>query len=216
MKTILTFIFALSFTFIHSQPRTITVDSEQLEKSDYLESNAIKLHLLEFTSSDFSLYYEKALFSKISAEVGIGLTFADDIGHISSPTTNGPINPDNKLGYSFTAAIRFYPSEILNQFYIAPEYKFRKYNWNREFSNYFGFTDVDGVRADESRVHSIPRITFGYVVYLFEYVFVDFHFGMGINSRTETLYNPFTSQIEVNKLSPRPKVNGGFKIGFIF
>ncbi len=216
MRTILLLCFTLFIAYTFAQPRVVTFDSKQKESEPITETNSIKLHILEYLSKDYSLYYEKALLNKLSAEVGLGVTFGDEWGNIVTNTSYSPISPENKMGISLFGGVRFYPYEVFEDFYVALEYKYRKYKWEREVIDYSTSNQGIPLQVDEGRNHSMPRVTFGYVFYLIDNLTLDLHLGIGINTKTEILFNPKTYKVEKHKLNAMPRVNGVVKIGYVF
>lgn len=217
MKTILLISFTLICIIAQAQPRVVTFDSEQEESLPKEETNVIKFNLPELiTSGDYSLYYEKALFNKLSAEIGLGLTFGDKWGDFASDIFYYTSKEQDKIGLSFGAALRFYPSELFEDFYVAAEYKYRKYRWDREVveltPDYFQIKR----KIDESRRHSIARLNFGYIFFLTDQLSLDSHLGLGVNLVQEVYYNKETSMIIKNKSNLKPRVNLGLKIGYLF
>ena len=220
MKPLLIIIFTLTVSFAFAQPRVVSFDSQQGKPDPRKETNILKLNVLEYFVKDYSLYYEKELTNKLSAEVGFGVTFGDFYWNffkntISSPSTTMSLE-NEKLGYSFSAAIRFYPVQALEKAYIAPEFKFREYNWDVTVMDYSNSVNGTLLKVDESRTYIIPRLTFGYVIFLFNNLSLDFNLGFGINLPKETTYNHDTYRLEKVTLKSRPRIHSGFKIGYVF
>ena len=216
MKLLISISFILLFSIVQAQPRIISFDSEQEEAKPKEETNVIKLHPLEFLSNDYSLYYEKALLNILSAEIGLGFTYGDYWGEFSSDKDYYLSKSDNKLGFSFAGSLRFYPFELFEDFYIAAEYKFRKYNWEREVEEYISINSIVTKQVDESRIHSMPRLTLGYVFYLTDQFSLDLHLGIGVNTIKEKFYNNTKSVVEEVYPGAKPRMNGGIKIGYLF
>ncbi|WP_146194248.1 hypothetical protein [Brumimicrobium oceani] len=217
MKSILFIIFTLVVTLAQAQPRVVTFDSEQEESLPKEESNVIKFNLLELMSSgDYSLYYEKALLNVLSAEIGLGITSGDNWGDFGSDTYFYNSKEENKIGFSFAAALRFYPSELFEDFYVSAEYKFRKYRWDREVMEFTSNYSAVISSIDESRRHSIARLNFGYILFLTNQLSLDSHFGLGINMVQEIYYNNQSFILDEKKSGVKPRVNLGLKIGYLF
>ena len=221
MKTLLIITFTLLYSLAIAQPRVVTFESEQNEeKGTGTEVNVLKVSLFELASGDFPFYYERVLTNKISAEVSAGVTFGDYYGSIFSNSEISPLESsvDAKYGFSLSAGLRFYPIEALEDFYISPEFKFRKYNWSREI-DYFSDSPNGGViyeTIDESRTYAMPRITLGYS-YFYDYnIIVDWHFGVGMNTPTETIFNFDEHVVLKDKQNTRPRIHFGLKIGYLF
>lgn len=216
LKSLLLLLFTFALSQAFTQPRVITFDSKQEEAEPKLETNSIKLHPFEFLTGDYSLYYEKALLNNLSAEIGLGFTFGYNVGLTDSDNSTAPIFVDGVLGHSFTGAIRFYPSEVFEDFYIAAEYKYRKFNWEYEIEDDPYSQQYKSTKVKENRIHSMPRLTFGYIIYFFSALTIDMHLGLGVDVQTESLYSKETMQNESYSLNARPRVNAGIKIGYVF
>ena len=214
MKLTYLFISILMCNVAFSQePRVITFDSEQEKNSNNnSEKNIIKISLFEIISGDFPLYYERVLSDKFSLEGSVGITFGDYIGGLFLDDFSSIDNSSNSnYGFSFSASLRFYPIEILEEFYIAPEFKYRKYNWEREYSDMSGISNLYA----ENRTYAMPRINLGYSFFYDNQLIFDYYVGIGMNNITENRYDYETNNISESKLR-RPRVHIGLKIGYVF
>mgnify|MGYP001166151166 CR=1 FL=1 len=220
MKTTILIVFTVLCGFAYSQPRVITFEAEdEADKNTELEKNLIKISIFEIFSGDFPIYYERALNDYFSAEVSVGLTFGDYYGNVfgSSEISPSATNVNARYGYSFSAALRFYPIEVLGDFYIAPEFKYRKYNWDREVETFIEDEPyVIQVDAEESRVYSMPRITLGYNYYYDYNINFDFHVGIGMNTPTEEIYDQKAFKVLETRQNTQPRIHFGFKIAYLF
>lgn len=221
MKSLLLISFTILCSYSYSQePRVITFESEQEASDTLLEKNVFKVSLFELISGDFPIYYERVLSNKFSVEASIGITFGDYIGGLTSDIGVNPLENDldSKYGFSLSAAIRFYPIEVLEDFYIAPEFKFRKYKWDRdiETSNDNPPFKTTTRTFSESRKYAIPRITIGYAFFYDNQLSFDYHLGIGMNTPTESIYRMDEDRVTTEKLNTRPRFHIGFKIGYVF
>lgn len=219
MKILLLFSLIAVNLYVFAQPRVITFESEQKSKDSKIEKNVFKVSLFELASGDFPIYYERVLGKKISIEGSAGITFGDYFGGLLSDNYYSPLseNVDSKYGYSLSISFRFYPIEALEEFYIAPEFKYRKYNWDREaefFPDYEPFYDVRNV--SESRVYNMPRISFGYAFFYDTNLSFDYYLGIGMNTPTERLFDTELLKVQEEKRNTRPRVHFGLKIGYVF
>lgn len=221
MKTILLIAFTTLSLLAYSQPRVITFGAEN--ETDGVENpterNSIKISILEILTGDFPIYYERALNDYFSAEVGLGLTFGDYYGEIfgDSPFSPSAQEVSARYGYSFSAGLRFYPIQILEDFYIAPEFKYKKFNWDRQVETFIEEEPyVIQVDAEESRVYSMPRISMGYVYYYDHSITFDFHVGIGMNTPTEEMFDHNELRVIETRRNTKPRIHFGFKIGYIF
>ncbi|WP_146194247.1 hypothetical protein [Brumimicrobium oceani] len=221
MKTIIIIAFTVISAIAYAQPRVITFGAENETDGveNPVEKNVIKISIFEILTGDFPIYYERALNDYFSAEISAGLTFGDYYGELFGDNAFSPSDQsvDARYGYSFSAALRFYPIQSLEDFYIAPEFKYRKYNWERQVE---AFTEeapyVIEADAEESRVYSMPRITMGYVYYYDYNIIFDFHVGIGMNTPTEELFDNEEFRVIETKRNTKPRIHFGFKIGYIF
>lgn len=235
MKTLLLSIFLVICNISFAQPRVITFDSEQEKDEGGLEKNVVKLSLFELASGDLPIYYERVLSDMFSVEASVGVTFGDYIGSMFSDVNSSPFDEsiDAKYGYSLSAAVRFYPIAVLEEFYVSPEFKFRKYNWDREV--YYAATPPTFQNpnpehaihmASESRSYVMPRITLGYAFFYDNNLIFDWQIGIGMNTPTKTAYQTkyddqypnisIKGDIEEVKQKTRPRIHLGFKIGYVF
>lgn len=224
MKILLTLGFTLIFGLTFAQPRVITFgdDEESDDTESGFENNNIKISLFELASGDFPIYYERALSEKFSAEVSAGVTFGDYFGSLFAKSEIAPsdYNVDAKYGFSLSAAVRFYPFAVFEDFYIAAEYKHRKYNWNRDIEVFTPSGSNAQKEVAESRVYAMPRINLGYSFFYDYNLTFDYHIGVGMNTPTETIYRiqPGDNQgaLTEEKQNTRPRLHLGFKIGYVF
>ena len=220
---ILSLIFIFQINITNAQPKVVVFNSptEEAEKNQMSEKNMIKFSVLEALAGDFSFSYERVLHEKLSAEVSLGVTISD---YITSLYNNEIDVFDNSfeaaLGNSFALGLRYYPISAPEYFYVAPEFKYKKYN------NFRTFDDFN--KGEESRSLAIGRITFGYNYLLEHNIFLDFHGGFGIAKITQNKYDVigntvdpttgFTAynygNVESSKLAPR--IHLGLKIGIAF
>ncbi|PWH81385.1 DUF3575 domain-containing protein [Brumimicrobium oceani] len=221
MRALLFICFTLILTIVQAQPRVVTFGEEGTEPTNPAPKNLIKLNPFEFVAGDFSIYYERILTEKLTAEVGIGMTNADLYGLVNYIDLYSPFNNfvTPKMGFSFTAAIRFYPIEALEGIYVAPEFKYRKYNWERITYDdlYFFDEPYDNEQmVEEDRTYTIPRITFGWMILYDNNLSLDWSIGLGMNTAKENIYNEETMMMEVRKRGTNPRLNLGLKIAYAF
>jgi len=219
MKKLLLPFALLIHIVVLAQPKVITFESDQDEYEGVIERNVFKVSLFELASGDFPIYYERVLAGKLSVEGSAGVTFGDYFGTIFSDDDISPLSDyvDSKLGYSLSLSLRFYPIEALEEFYISPEFKFRKYNWDREVENYldeepFFFTE----KVSESRIYNMPRVTFGYAFFYDTNLSFYYYLGIGMNTPKESIYDTELMKVQEEKRNTRPRIHIGLKIGYVF
>ncbi len=223
MRALLLIVFTISSGLAFAQPRVITFESEKNSSKEgkELEKNVVKVSIFELAAGDFPIYYERVLNDYFTAEVSAGVTFGDYYGSIFSDFSSSPFdnNVDARYGYSFSAAIRFYPIAALEDFYVSPELKFRKYNWSRDIEDYnvnYPYEPIILATFDEKRSYVMPRINLGYSFFYDNNLIFDWHFGVGMNTPTETMYDYNTKTVNTNKRNTRPRIHFGLKIGYVF
>jgi len=218
------------YGFAYAQPKVVTFESEEnsTEESTYSKRNLLKVGVVELFSGDFPIYYERVLTNHISAEIGLGITFGDfysDVVNLgggdggSSPLNT---NVDARYGVSFSAALRFYPIEILEELYISTEFKFRKFNWGRQIDEiYYDPEDIDppveiSENVTESRTYSMPRVTLGYSYFYEENLIIDLHVGIGMNTSVDEIFDYQSKQVIKTERPTNPRVHAGVKISYVF
>lgn len=191
-----------------NEPRVVTFKSEESSKDNLnLEQNILKLSVLEYFSGDFALYYERALGDMFGLEMSLGVTVFDYVGSIFDDFLFGYDEKIFQYGLSYSLSLRFYPIDLFDEFYIAPEYKFRRYKWKREYSS---------GDEEESRKISLPRLNIGYSYFYDNNLLFDYFVGIGLNNETREWYDVNVSQVVTEDLNPRPRFHIGFKIGYAF
>jgi hypothetical protein len=221
MKFLLLVVFTLFINYTFAQPKVVTFGGESEDrKFSFVESNNLKFSILEFVSSDYSFYYERKVHNKLSFEVGAGATYGDFIGNFFTPTPeiSDNIGLDKRLGYSFSGALRFYFSEVFDGFYAAPVFKYRLFNWENDISipSEDNFKPDQYITVAESRAHTIARMNFGFFTTTYNNFSWDFHFGIGVNKRTENVYTYEANQVKNINLPIIPRVSIGIKVGYLF
>jgi len=221
-------IFILALLFIsqsntgQAQPKVVVFNSpkEESEKNQMVEKNMVKFAILEAFAGDFSFSYERVLHKHFTAEASLGVTLSDYITSLYNTEIDVfDTSFEPTLGNSFSLGLRYYPISAPEYFYVAPEFKYKKYNNFRTLNS--------SNKGEESRSLSIARLTFGYNYLLEHNIFFDFYGGFGIakikhNKFTSIeSYDPVTSttsyeygNIESSKLAPR--IHIGMKVGIAF
>ena len=210
----LIYFFALTFFLFsvnlnaQNEPRVVTFKSEENVKDDLnLEQNIIKISLLEYFSGDFSIYYERAIGDMFGLEMSLGTTIFDYAGSVFDDFLYDYDEKIFQYGLSYSLSLRFYPIDLFDEFYVAPEYKFRRYKWKRE--------GISG-EVEESRKLSLPRLNIGYSYFYDNNLLFDYFLGIGMNNETRDWYDFNDDTIITEERNPRPRFHVGFKIGYAF
>ncbi len=204
--------------YSQDEPKVVVFNQSEKMEVNNTAKNLVKLSLLEPFTGDISLYYERVLGKNISAEFGLGMTIDDYMGSVLFED-EGFFVDDTKtslLGYSFGLGFRYYPYAASDEFYFAPEFKYRYYH------SEFGGSPFSAP-IEESKSRANFRISVGYVYFFDDKIFIDYFGGVGVAankySRYTDVYNPNTGQTEfaiVDSKRLRPWLTLGVKIGFAF
>lgn len=202
-------------------PKVVVFNSTETKEPEYWSKyNLVKFNVLEAFSGDFAFYYERILNKNFSVEGGLGVTLSDYFSGLINDNfdfTDETYEP--LMGVSFSIGGRYYPFRAADEFYFAPEFKFKYYHNNQYYTNLMGMEEV----AHESRTIPTGRVSFGYVYFFDSNIFIDYSAGFGIakvTTRTlEQEYDNITGQFdfvidETSRLVPRFHL--GLKIGVAF
>lgn len=204
--------------FAQDGPKVVVFNSpEETEREPVNYQNLFKLSPLEAFSGDISFYYERIFRENVSGEVGIGLTTSD---YLSIFTDDINISDRvSKIGNSFGLGLRYYPFRASEDFYFAPELKYRYYH-----NSFIPEGYENSQFLDEKKSITNFRITFGYVYFFDDKIFVDYFGGLGLASVKETSYgdpiydgNTQTYSYELSTTNQvKAKLTLGLKFGFVF
>jgi hypothetical protein len=207
------FLLAVSFiiadkSFSQTEPKVITFKADDASNPnkirETLQRNVFKLSILEILAGDFPVYYERGLNDMFSMEFGVGATFGDFMNDFGSLAF---FDPDSEIGIqyglSYSLALRFYPIDLFEEFYVAAEFKSRNYRWT-----YFDH--------QESRRYRMPRLSLGYAYFYDNNLVFDYFLGVGLNNRSELRYSFIEDAVIQKDFNPRPRLHAGFKIGYVF
>lgn len=183
--------------------------------------NLIKLNPLAILNGDLPIYYERRLGEQVSAEVGIGFTYAYDLGEEIWGYDYSYEGRDPRPGYSLRAGLHFFPNKSVaapEEWYFGPEVMWRHYATT--LTTCSGFTPVEGI--DESRNLLDLKVNAGYILFVADAVLFDFYAGLGMRRRdvfwaTCDYSGPFTViQQPTHDVNWRPVLSVGVKFGFGF
>lgn len=191
------------------------------------QKNLFKLNPLLIINGDLPVYYERRVTHNWAIEGSFGVTLKDYLYDFFYFDPNGisdvSMVPDRKykMGYSISAAPRFYPSGTFEEtdiFYFAPEVRFRKYR-SQALKSESSNSSFNEDFVDEYRQLIDLKLTFGYITYLDDNIFLEWYGGIGIRMKKqrqavvlEDAYPPQTIVETVDDI--RPIISSGFKIGF--
>ncbi len=221
MKILITSLFTLCLLPVFSQegPKVVVFNAAP-EKEPFQYKNLIKLSPLEAFSGDLTMYYERVLTKNLSGEVGLGITIDD---YLSTLLDNLDYEYDYDqrnalIGTSFGLGIRYYPYEASEEFYFAPEFKYRYYH-----NTYTPNSQNTSLSFEESSKLANFRLTVGYVHFFEKNIFIEGFAGLGIGMVSTTyyssVYNNDTNTDDYIRNSirkPKPKLALGVKFGFAF
>jgi hypothetical protein len=196
-------------------PKVVVFNStESKEPAQWSKYNLIKFNVFEALAGDFSFYYERILSKNFSAEIGLGPTLTNYFSLLWNDNfdfSNETVEP--LMGFAFCLGGRYYPYRAGDEFYFAPEFKYKFYHNNERYTDLLGQEQV----MEESWKMAMGRITFGYVYFFDENIFLDFSAGFGIGKvKQNNLQWEGTEPIldETSLLTPR--LHLGLKVGIAF
>ncbi len=211
--------------YSQDEPKVVVFNSSKSERKSSGVTNLLKFGMLEPFSGSFSVYYERVLTEKISAEIGLGLTINDYLNVALNDLDDlfgGSNGSQARLGQAFSLGVRYFPGLIPEDFYVAPEFRFKRYVSTQSYTE-------DGIDKtfNESKVLSVGRVTFGYQYLVMDNIFWDFYGGFGIAQvsqkelSVENIYDPETGLSETvygpsESTGLVPKLHIGIKLGIGF
>jgi hypothetical protein len=184
---------------------------------------AVKINPLLIFNGDIPVYVERRLRDKISVEGSVGFTYQDYFNEVILLDGYENYKRYPKPGYSFSGALRYYPSNYtraLDEFYFGPEIRYRRYNSEVE--------DLSANPATLSRLVEYRtlidfKMTFGYMAYVADNVMFDIYGGIGIRHRDmrqakyDYSYSSSTSQLSLESTNDFiPTIAAGVKFGIAF
>ena len=188
-------------------------------------STSIKINPILLVFGDIPIYFEQKLAKKLTGEVGLGLTYKNYLGDLFDQLEmESIVKTENETGYSFSGALRYYPSayDALEGYYFAPEIRHRVYNMRAlECEN-------TKINVKQSKTYTDFKLTFGYAEFVDDNILFDLYCGIGLGNRYyknevsgETIYRSYPEEdetiISVNDRSKTvPVFSCGIKFGFAF
>lgn len=222
MKTfILAGLFAFgATTFAQDGPTVVVFNSSESKEPDYWSKvNLVKFNVFEAFAGDFSFYYERILHENFSAEIGFGPTLTNYFSMLWNDNfdfSDETVEP--LMGFSFALGGRYYPYHAGDEFYVAPEFKYKFYHNNQHYTDMMG----DEQFMEESWKMTMGRITFGYVYFFDDNIFIDYSAGFGIGRVTATSLEwevddlGFQQAVLDESSILAPRFHMGLKVGVAF
>ena len=188
----------------------------------------LKINPLVILSGDMPVYLEHELKKNLSGEISVGSTYDNVLSDMLESATQPDlsITKEGLNSYSFSAALRHYPSDkgnALQGYYFSPEVRFRDY---RSL-----VTKVGGEETNLKQARQIldGKLVVGYLSQSGERIFFDFYGGIGMRykfykDRIENysvIYDPATGKTTTHlqrndQLRRGLLLSLGFKLGFAF
>ena len=218
--TIITLFCTFGALYGQEGPKVVVFNESEQTEPEVTANNMVKISLLEPLSGDISLYYERVLGQNVSGELGLGFTIDDYFGSIIFDNGNSSFYDTRTplIGYSFALGFRYYPFVAGDEFYFAPEIKYRYYH-----SQEIVGIGIDQQTLEESKTMFNGRITAGYNLFFDDKIFMDFYAGIGLAvfnyKEYEAIYNDVTFDYEYllrETKRPSPWLTLGIKFGFGF
>ena len=219
------FLIIINSVFCQDGPKVVVFNQSSSEEPLRTPPNLFKVSLFEILAGDISLYYERVLSERLSAEVGLGMTIDDYFAGIFSNSIYDDFYFDDDrtalMGYSFGLGLRYYPYSASDEFYFAPEFKYRYYHSevNYPYTNNMG--QVDYFTDENSKDFMNFRISVGYVYFFDDNIFVDYFAGIGVAKFKYTyyssVYDPNTDSFDYTQITDgriSPRLTLGLKFGF--
>lgn len=195
-------------------PKVVVFNSqeEETEDNEIYAKNLFKFGLLSPFAGDFSFYYERVLTRGFSVEAGLGITIEDYINAVIGEDAWSITSDNNLFGPSALIGFRYYPISTPEDFYVAGEFKFKRYRSEQ-------FPNLNDAYVRSSSVSKF-RLTFGYQLFVYKNVFWDFFGGFGLGTRTLVDYAPDLNDPSVivknEQKEITPSIHIGVKIGLTF
>ncbi len=199
MKKIFLLYFCFSGLYAAAQDerQVVIIDRNQARKKSANEmpkrlvdlDQVFKFDPFRMAIGEINFSYERVIDQQSSFEIELGPTVSNLGRNRFGITNNGSsqYRTNSELGVFASAAYRFYPLDgrpALNQLYISPKFKYRRYNESMEGVNGSTLGSIKG-STDES----IFTFNFGYQQWLAQRFSFDYYLGIGIGSYNSKSYS---------------------------
>jgi hypothetical protein len=148
--------------------------------------NVFKFDPLRMSIGEINFAYERVLDDPMSLEVELGPTVSNLGRNRFFVTQSSQYEKNSAMGVFTSIAFKFYPLDgrpALNQLYISPKFKYRRYN---ELIEGGSTSTLESIRGFTNE--SIFTFNFGYQQWLADRFSFDYYFGIGIGSYASTTY----------------------------
>jgi hypothetical protein len=148
--------------------------------------NVYKFDPIRMAIGEVNFAYERVIGDQSSLEIELGPTVSNLGANRFDVFNSNTQNSVSAMGFFTSAGFRFYPLDgrlALNQLYISPKFKFRRYNEMIEPSYTSTLSSIKGFSNE-----SIFTFNFGYQQWLADRFSFDYYIGLGIGSYASTSY----------------------------
>ncbi len=160
-------------------------EAERMPRRMVEHMNVFKFDPLRMAIGEINFAYERVLDDPLSLEVELGPTVSN-LGRNRFTVNQTQSVTNSAMGVFTSVALKFYPLDgrpALNQLYISPKFKYRRYNETIEGGANSTLSSVKGFTNE-----SIFTFNFGYQQWLANRFSFDYYFGVGIGSYGKTSY----------------------------
>lgn len=206
------------------QPPNPLIPDDGFYQQDSLAfaDDAVKTDPIQFIFGDYSLYYERLLSTRISTEIGGGITRRNYLGGINDyDEDNIARNIDVKTGYAYKVSLRIYmkKSPEIHGFYISPVFSQRYYLKDFKAINSAG--ELTGKVSEDRRLITDGGLLIGFQkLSLLSNFLLDFYVGVVYRSKDYEIVRQTDSPgIEYSSAPLKENAfafTGGIKIGLGF
>ena len=161
-------------------------EAERMPRRMVEHMNVFKFDPIRMAIGEINFSYERVLEDPISLEIELGPTFSNLGRNRFFIDQNTQYTRNSAVGVVSSVAVKFYPLDgrpALNQLYISPKFKYRRYNELIQGGETSALTDIKGFTNE-----SIFTFNFGYQQWLANRFSFDYYFGVGIGSYSSTSY----------------------------
>lgn len=159
--------------------------------------NVFKFDPFRMMIGEINFAYERVIDQQSSIEIELGPTISNlGSARFGFGNNGSQYTVTSAVGVFSSVAFKFYPLDgrpALNQFYVSPKFKYRRYN---EWSVPGDLSLLDDKKGFSNE--SIFTFNFGYQQWLASRFSLDYYFGIGISSRNVTRYELTTEYMEPN------------------
>lgn len=148
--------------------------------------NVFKFDPLRMSIGEINFAYERVLDDPMSLEIELGPTVSNLGRNRFFVDQSTQYTKNSAMGVFTSVAFKFYPLDgrpSLNQLYISPKFKYRRYN---EMIEGGSTSTLPGIKGFSNE--SIFTFNFGYQQWLADRFSFDYYFGIGIGSYASTTY----------------------------